>query len=190
MSKAVREALSLASSDAIQALADARASILQQRKKRSQVNSKKEAYRTSKDKTKEFTFRKLSPPSDTWYTQCPRRRISSSMPGKGRMRKNIDCARKTSQGNLLTLSGETADSWASREASVSLDFFDRLVLRVTGIFLIEDLVVLGACIAGSTSCAKGSSRVAARVEGASTTSFCGSLSSLQEETSFIQPNRI
>jgi hypothetical protein len=70
-----------------------------------------------------------------------------------------------------------------------LDFFDRLVLRVTGIFLIEDLVVLGACIAGSTSCVEGSSGVAARVEGASTTSFCGSSSSLQEETGFIQPNR-
>jgi hypothetical protein len=55
-SKAVREALSSASSDAIRALADARASILEQRKKRSQVNSKKESYRTSKDKTKEFTF--------------------------------------------------------------------------------------------------------------------------------------
>jgi hypothetical protein len=78
------------------------------------------------------------------------------MPGKGRMRKSIDYARKTSQENLLTSSGETADLWASREVLASLDFFDRLVLRVTGIFLIEALVVLGACTAGSTSCAEGS----------------------------------
>jgi hypothetical protein len=70
-----------------------------------------------------------------------------------------------------------------------LDFFDRLVLRVTGIFLIEDLVVLGACIASSTSCAEGSSGVAARVEGASTASFGGSSSSLQKETGYIQPDK-
>jgi hypothetical protein len=111
------------------------------------------------------------------------------MPGKGRMHKNIDYARKTSQGNLLTSSGKTADSWASREALASLDFFDHLVLQVTGIFLIEDLVVLGACTASSTSCTEGSSGVVARVEGASMTSFCGSSSSLQEETGFIQPDR-
>jgi hypothetical protein len=54
-----------------------------------------------------------------------------------------------------------------------LGFFDRLVLRVTGTFLIEDLVVLGACTASSTSCTEGSSGVAARVEGASAASFCG-----------------
>jgi hypothetical protein len=56
-SKAFREALSSASSDAMRALAAARASTFQQRKERSQINSKKESYRTNKDKTKEFTFR-------------------------------------------------------------------------------------------------------------------------------------
>jgi hypothetical protein len=56
MSKAFREALTSASSDAMRTLADARASTFQQRKKRSQINNKKEAYRTSKNKTKEFTF--------------------------------------------------------------------------------------------------------------------------------------
>jgi hypothetical protein len=40
-SKAFREALSSASSDAMRALADARASAFQQRKERSQTNSKK-----------------------------------------------------------------------------------------------------------------------------------------------------
>jgi hypothetical protein len=77
------------------------------------------------------------------------------------MRKNIDHARKTSQGSLFTSSGETADSWASRETLAALDFFDRLVLWVIEIFLIEALVVLGAYTAGSTSCAEGSSGVAA-----------------------------
>jgi hypothetical protein len=41
MSKAFREALSSTSSDAMRALADARASTFQQRKERSQTNSKK-----------------------------------------------------------------------------------------------------------------------------------------------------
>jgi hypothetical protein len=83
------------------------------------------------------------------------------MPDKGRMHKNIVYARKESQGHSLTSSRETADSWALREASASLDFFDFLVLRVTGIFLTEALVVLGACTAGSASCAEGSSATTA-----------------------------
>jgi hypothetical protein len=41
----------------MRALAAARASTFQQRKERSQINSKNESYRTNKDKTKEFTFR-------------------------------------------------------------------------------------------------------------------------------------
>jgi hypothetical protein len=73
--------------------------------------------------------------------------------------------------------------------SVSWDFFDCLVLRVTGIFLIEDLVVLGAYTAGSTSCAEGSSGVAARVDGAPAASFFGYSSSLQKEIGYIQPDR-
>jgi hypothetical protein len=73
-----------------------------------------------------------------------------------RTRKSIDYARKTSQGHLLTSSGETTDSWASRETSASLDLFDRLMLRVTGTFLTEALVVLGAI-----SCVEGSSAITA-----------------------------
>jgi hypothetical protein len=55
--------------------------------------------------------------------------------------------------------------------------------------LIEALVVLGACTAGSVSCMEGSSAITAWVEGAAATSLCGSSSSLQEETGFIQPKR-
>jgi hypothetical protein len=110
---------------------------------------------------KRIYLRKLSQPLGTQHIQCPRRRISSSVPGKRRTRKSIDYTRKVSQGHLLTSSGETADPWASRETSASLDFFDRLVLWVTGIFLTEALVVLGAYTAGSTSCAEGSSGVTA-----------------------------
>jgi hypothetical protein len=108
---------------------------------------------------------------------------------KGRTHKSIVYARKTSQGHLLTSSRETTDSWASRETSASLDFFDRLVLRVTGIFLTEALVVLGACTAGSISCAEGSSAIVAWVEGPAIVSLCGSSSSLKEETCYIQPKR-
>jgi hypothetical protein len=111
------------------------------------------------------------------------------MPGKGRTHKSIVYARNISQGHLLTSSRETADSWASREMLASLDFFDRLVLRVIGIFLTEALVVLGASTAGSISCAEGSSAIIAWVEGAAVVSLCGSSSSLKEETGYIQPKR-
>jgi hypothetical protein len=101
-----------------------------------------------------------------------------------RMRKSIDYARKVSQRHLLTSSGETADSWASIETSASLDLFDRLMLRVTGTFLTEALVVLGAI-----SCAEDSSAITAGVEGAAVVSLCGSSSSLQEKTGYVQPER-
>jgi hypothetical protein len=55
--------------------------------------------------------------------------------------------------------------------------------------LTEALVALGACTAGSISCAEGSSAITAWVEGAAATSLCGSSSSLQEETCYIQPER-
>jgi hypothetical protein len=51
-----------------------------------------------------------------------------------------------------------------------------LRFRVTGIFLTEALVTLGA-----TSCSTGSSAVAGEVEGAAVASFGGSSSSLQKE---------
>jgi hypothetical protein len=61
----------------------------------------------------------------------------------------------------------------------SLAFFERLRLRVAGIFLTEALVILGAI-----SWVGGSSSATAGVEGASTTSFCGSSSSLQKGNRF------
>jgi hypothetical protein len=74
---------------------------------------------------------------------------------------------------LLTSLGDTVDAWASRETSGSLAFFERLLLWVFGIFLIEALVTLGA----ATSSA-GSSAVTGDIEGADVSSFGGSLSSL------------
>jgi hypothetical protein len=64
-------------------------------------------------------LRKLSQPSNTQYTQCPRRRISSSMPDKGRTYKYMEGARKISTVQPLTLSGEPVGSCASRETSAS-----------------------------------------------------------------------
>jgi hypothetical protein len=64
-----------------------------------------------------------------------------------------------------------------------------LLHRDAVIFLVEALVALGACTAGSVSCTKGSSAIASWVEGAAAASFFGSSSSLQEETDFIQPER-
>jgi hypothetical protein len=100
------------------------------------------------------------------------------------MRKSIVYARKTSQGHLLTSLGETADSWASRATSASLAFFERLRLRVAGIFLTEALVILSAI-----SWAGGSSSTTGGVEGIAVVSLCGSSSSLQEGTSYVQPER-
>jgi hypothetical protein len=52
-SKALREALSSASSDAMRALADAKASAVQQKKGKEKSNKKQsEAHKTSKDRTK------------------------------------------------------------------------------------------------------------------------------------------
>jgi hypothetical protein len=99
---------------------------------------------------------------------------------------------KISQEQLLTSSGESAHSWASRETSASFDFFDRLALRVTGTFLIEALGALGDFTAGSASCARGSSAVIFSAEGVVAASLFGSSSSLQrkqKETGFIQPER-
>jgi hypothetical protein len=68
--------------------------------------------------------------------------------------------------------------------SVSWNFFERLRLRVIGTFLTEALVTLGAA-----SWAEGSSAITGEVEGIAVASFGGSLSSLQEETSYVQRER-
>jgi hypothetical protein len=65
-----------------------------------------------------------------------------------------------------------------------LAFFEGLLPRVTGTFLTEALVILGAI-----SWAEGSSSITGGVEGVAAVSLCGSLSSLQEETSYVQPER-
>jgi hypothetical protein len=104
----------------------------------------------------------------------------------------MDDTRKISQGQLLTSSGESADSWASRETSTSFNFFDRLALRVTGAFLIEALGALGDFTAGSASWTRGSLAVISSAEGAVAASLFGSSSSLQKkqkETGFIQPEK-
>jgi hypothetical protein len=104
----------------------------------------------------------------------------------------MDDTRKISQGQLLTSSGEPADSWASRETSASFDFFDRLVLRDTGIFLIGAQEAFGDFTAGSTSGMGGSSAVISLAEGAVVASLFGSSSSLQrkqKEAGFEQPKK-
>jgi hypothetical protein len=73
----------------------------------------------------------------------------------------------------LTSMGETIYAWASRETSGSLAFFERLLLQVSGIFLTEALVTLGAT-AGST----GSSASTGDIEGAVVSIFGSSSSSL------------
>jgi hypothetical protein len=83
--------------------------------------------------------------------------------------------KRASQQKLLTSLGESVDAWASRTTSVSFAFFERLRFRVTGIFLTEALVTLGA-----TSCSTGSSVVTGEVKGAVVASVGGSLSSLHK----------
>jgi hypothetical protein len=101
----------------------------------------------------------------------------------------MDDTRKISQGQLLTSLGKPVDSWASRETSASFDFFDRLVLRDTGIFLIGALEAFGDFTAGSTSGMGSSSAVISSAEGAVVASLFGSSSSLQrkqKEAGFVQ----
>jgi hypothetical protein len=71
------------------------------------------------------------------------------------------------------LLGEPVDAWASRETLGSLAFFERLLLRVSGTFLTEALVTLGAAT-GSV----GSAAVTGDIKGAVVSSFGGSSSSL------------
>jgi hypothetical protein len=84
------------------------------------------------------------------------------------------------------------DLWASREASASFNFFDRLVPWATGIFLIGALGAFKDFMAGSASCTGGSSAVISSAEGAVAASLFGSSLSLQrkqKETYFTQLNR-
>jgi hypothetical protein len=118
-SKALREALSSASSNAMRALADAKASAVQQRKeRRSQTNSKEEHTRQAKIGQR-IHLRKLSQPLSTQYIQCPRRQFFSSMPDKGETRKYMEGARKISTVQPLTLSGEPVGLCASKKTSAS-----------------------------------------------------------------------
>jgi hypothetical protein len=95
----------------------------------------------------------------------------------------MDDTKKISQGELLTSSGEPADSWVSGETSASFDFFDRLMLRDTGIFLIGAREAFGDFMAGSTFGMGGSLAVASLAEGAVVASLFGSSSSLQRKQS-------
>jgi hypothetical protein len=114
----------------------------------------------------------------------------SACQGK-RPREYKDHTKKRKEGQSLTPSGELVESWTSRETSASFDFFDRLVLRATGTFLIEVLGAFGDFTAGSASCIKGSPTVIFSAEGVMAASLFGSSLSLrkQEETDFIQPKR-
>jgi hypothetical protein len=141
----------------MQALADARASAVQQRKEgRSQRKSKKKYTKQAKIGQR-IHLRNLSQPSNTQYTQYPRQRISSSMPDKGGTHKYVEGMRKMSIVQPLTLLGELVGLCASRETSASWDLLDRLVPQDVVIFLVEALVVLSACTASSVSCTGGSS---------------------------------
>jgi hypothetical protein len=93
----------------------------------------------------------------------------------------MEDTKKISQGELLTSSGEPADSWASRETSASFNFFDRLMLLDTGTFLIGTLEAFGYFTAGSTSGMGGSSAVVSSAEGAVAATLFGSSSSLQRK---------
>jgi hypothetical protein len=81
--------------------------------------------------------------------------------------------KRKKQEESLTSSGEPVDAWASRETSGSLAFFERLLLRVSGTFLTEALVTLGAATGSG-----GLAAVIGDIEGAVESSFGASSSSL------------
>jgi hypothetical protein len=94
------------------------------------------------------------------------RRVRAQVYAKGKTRKG-------KQSRLFTSLGEIVDAWASSETSGSLAFFEHLLLRVSGTFLAEALVTLGAAT-GSV----GSAAVTGDIEGAVISSFGGSSSYL------------
>jgi hypothetical protein len=81
------------------------------------------------------------------------------------------------------------DSWASRETSASFDFFDRLVLWVTGTFLIEVLGAFGDFTTGSVSWIGGSTTIVSSAEGAVAASLFGSSSSLKSKGNRVYTTR-
>jgi hypothetical protein len=89
------------------------------------------------------------------------------------MQRKNKSTKKKRRERLLTSLGETVDAWASRETSGSLAFFEHLLLWVSGIFLTEALVTLGAATGSA-----GSSAITGDIEGAVVSSFGGSSSSL------------
>jgi hypothetical protein len=95
----------------------------------------------------------------------------------------MDDTKKISQGELLTSSGEPADSGASGETLASFDFFNRLMLRDMGTFLTGALEAFRDFTAGSTSGMGGSLAVVSLEEGAVVASLFGSSSSLQRKQS-------
>jgi hypothetical protein len=103
------------------------------------------------------------------------------MPVKEGTRDYTDNTRNTREDKTLTSSGESTDSWASRKISASFNFFDRLVLRDTGIFLIGALGAFEDFTAGSASGIGGSLAVISSAEGAVVASLFGSSSSLQRK---------
>jgi hypothetical protein len=95
----------------------------------------------------------------------------------------MDDTTKISQRELLTSSGEPADSGASRETSTSFDFFDRLMLRDAGTFLTGAMEAFGDFTAGSTSAMGDSLAVVSSAGGVVVASLFGSSSSLQRKQS-------
>jgi hypothetical protein len=91
-----------------------------------------------------------------------------------------------------TLSEELVDRWASREASVFVDFFTCVEPRVATIFLTGALGAFGDFTAGSASCEGGSSIAEVSVAGAAAANLFGFSSSLkrkQKVEPFIQVDR-
>jgi hypothetical protein len=83
--------------------------------------------------------------------------------------------------STCTSSEELVDRWASREALAFNDFFTRLELRTTTIFLTGTLRAFGDFTAGSTSCEGGSSIAGVSVAGAVAANLFGFSSSQRKE---------
>jgi hypothetical protein len=179
-SKAFWEASSSASSDEIRALAVVRASAVHQGGKEKSRKKQRKAYRTSKYRKRNlpsealaaFRYSTHSLPKVTnffimFYPEIVREYQHA------KVEVNIPVYSRTSSMELV-------DSWASREAPASDDFFTCLELRTSTTFLTGFLGAFGDFTARLTSCDGGSSTTGVSMIGAAAANLFGFSSSLRK----------
>jgi hypothetical protein len=166
----------------MRALAVAKASAVQQKRKEKSSEEAKKGIQDKQSIGKKIT---LGGPSslqvlDTFIAQGDKllhqvlSRKVREYESHAKIEANVPLATRTSSEELV-------DRWASREAPAFVDFFTRVEPRVTTIFLAGALGALGDFTARSASCEGGSSIEGASVAGTAAANLFGFSSSLRRK---------